>query len=262
VSKRLSLVFFALIAAPGAACAAEERPLTANLSSGWSPPFAFYEGDESSRRSGAGLIHDWYAALEVELGLPIDLRVLPPSRMKLNEAKDDEELRCFNDPAWDSALMASQFDQVAEPHLVVEEALVGLSNAPLITGPEQLDGAVVGTVLGYRYPQMSALFASGRVRREDAPAESNMLEKQLAGRTDYAVLRVLSLRYLQQKDPRWKALRPSPWVVSRTPFHCKVRRGGRVSIEQLTAAQQRLLARGVMRDLLRRYGLESPPAGQ
>ena len=76
---------------------------------------------------------------------------------------------------------------------------------------------------GYRYAGLDARFADGRLRREDAPTELSMGQMVARGRTDYAVMKDLMVRWLSlQPEPSPLA----PWQVEldRTPVYCAVPR--------------------------------------
>lgn len=230
------------------------EPLRVSVSEAWGPPFLLATtGADAPRR---GLIPDWYAVLESELGHPLLVHHAPPSRTKRRARSGEVDLRCFHDPAWEADEPVGLFVDVPQIGLAIEERIVGLAEAPMVSRLDQLTGKRVGTVLGYAYPALEVAFASGDIRREDAPAEMNVLEKQREGRTDYAVARLSTLAWLQQGDPRWRTLRASPWSVSSTPLYCGVRAGGPLDPKRLVAAQQRMVESGELAALLERYGLD------
>jgi ABC-type amino acid transport substrate-binding protein len=51
----------------------------------------------------------------------------------------------------------------------------------------------IGTVLGYIYPELSALADRPAVSRDDAPDDETNFRKLLAGRTDYLLTHALFL---------------------------------------------------------------------
>lgn len=247
-----AVVVAAALGWPGLAPARE--PLRVSVSVAWGPPFLLpSSGGDAPRR---GLIPDWYAALERELGRPLLLQHAPPARTKRRALEGKVDLRCFHHPDWEVAEAPDLFVEVQQVGIVVEERLVGRFDAPLVNGLAELRGRRVGTVLGYAYPPLTDAFARGEVRREDAPAEINALEKQREGRTDYAIVRSSMLAWLQREDPRWQVLRASPWVVSSLPMYCGVRRGGPLDPADLAAAQQRMVDSGALAAILARYAYE------
>jgi hypothetical protein len=108
-------------------------------------------------------------------------------------------------------------------------------------------------VHGYTYRKLEPLLASGKARREDAPGETALLLKQLAGRTDYSVMRTLDFHYLRRNDPRMAALALSPFVVSRFALYCARTKYSVVTLQELSAAQERLLQSGTLEKILQKY---------
>ena len=70
---------------------------------------------------------------------------------------------------------------------------------PLITSLADLSGKPVGTVLGYRYPELESALGHQFVR-EDAPAMESNLRKLIAGRMEYAILEKIMLDYHLRLD--------------------------------------------------------------
>src|SRR5690606_12424343 len=66
---------------------------------------------------------------------------------------------------------------------------------------EQLPTQAVGTVLGYRYPALDALFDQGRLRREDSRNQVLVLQKLQAGRYRHAVSNEFSLLWFNRTLP-------------------------------------------------------------
>ncbi|GAA5175797.1 ABC transporter substrate-binding protein [Niveibacterium umoris] len=236
--------------------AALGQPLHVAVSEGWNMPFARFVRDAGGTRLEAGVIHDWYRALAAELGRPIDFTVLPPMRVDLLVRDEQIDLRCFSSPEWENKDLLQAYQWSDQQILSVEERLVGGPRAATVKRLEDLAGQSIGTVIGYRYPLLEPLFRQQRITREDAPSEAVMLEKQLLGRSDYSVVRALTLEYLQSQDPKWLGLQTSPLVVSSTPLYCLLRRGSGISMAQFDAALANLRRRGTMQQLLERYRLQ------
>jgi polar amino acid transport system substrate-binding protein len=250
---RASLAAILALAEASVAAVAEAAPLRISITEAWGPPFLLSQTSPDAPR--AGFIIDWYGALERELGQPLALSYAPPIRTKRRIRENLVDLRCFHSLEWDAEDDASDYVELAQTGLVIEERLIGPSDARPVATLADLDGRRIGTVLGYRYPLLEPAFAAGQARREDALTELAALQKQREGRTDFAVVRMSMFTWLQQLDSRWAGLSASPLVVARTPLHCGVRRDGALSIERLAAAQRRMVASGELDALLRRYGM-------
>lgn len=246
------MVAGALLCNAAGAAATEAAPLRISVSEAWGPPFLLPQTSPDAPR--AGLIIDWYAALERELAQPLSLSYAPPTRTKRRIRENLVDLRCFHALEWDPEVDAGDYVEVAQTGLIIEERLIGPRDAPPVVALADIEGRRIGTVLGYHYPLLEPAFAAGTARREDALTEITALQKQREGRTDLAVARVSTFAWLQQLDSRWAGLAAFPLVVSRTPLHCGVRRDGALSIDRLAAAQQRMVDSGELEAMLRRYG--------
>ena len=67
-------------------------------------------------------------------------------------------------------------------------------DAPAIAAATELADQSVGTVLGYRYPELKGVLGD-RFQRDDAPDMSANLRKLAAGRVRYAIVDQLTLQY-------------------------------------------------------------------
>lgn len=233
-------------AAPAGGSPSKSPPvLRITVSTGWGPPFLV----PAARGSYRGLIPDWYEALAAGLGRRLVLDYVPPRRVALQASTQD--LRCFGAREWGP--LERGFVETAEPFMTVDEVLAGPADGEVPDPLDRLAGRRIGTVIDYSYPALAADFASGRLQREDAPTEIKMLQKQLQGRSDYVVIRRLTLDYLQRQDPQWRRLQASPVRVSSTHLYCAVREAGSITPAQLATVQDRLLREGQLQRLLARY---------
>ena len=201
---------------------------------------------------GQGIIREWQDALAAQLGRsPVNL-VLPRKRQDQAVAQHKVDLRCFVSPEWLPAGAIADYDWPA-PFLAVEERIVAAAGAAPLQTLDDLDGKTIGTVHGYQYRTLLPLFEAKRARRDDAPSEAALLLKQLAGRTDVSVMRALDFAYLQRRDARLSRLALSPLVVSRFSMYCARTKYSSVTLEELSAAQEKLRQAGVMEKILQKY---------
>jgi len=231
----------------------QAEPLSVAVGDSWAMPFAQITYTRGQGSLTGGIIYDWYQALSKQLQRPIHIKVMPPNRVSLMYKLGQLDLRCFSTPAWSPEEMGSRYRWTAQPLLQIEERLVGLGDLPAIQQIGQLREHSIGTVAGYKYPLLEPLFKQGTVKRDDGPNEMTVLEKQLVRRTDYSVVRNITLQYLQAQDARWRNLQPSPLQVSSTSLYCALRNEAALSQEDLAAAQAALLAQGAMQRITDQY---------
>jgi hypothetical protein len=91
----------------------------------------------------------------------------------------------------------------------IDYVLVGDKNMPPITKQSDLIGKHIGTLLGYRYPEIEYLFEKKLAYREDAPTHDSAILKQKLKRTDYTIVRQTQFRYLQKIDVNFANLMAS-----------------------------------------------------
>ncbi len=195
---------------------------------------------------------DWQDALAKELGRTPVYVLLPRKRQDMAVAQHKVDLRCFVSPDWLTREQGEQYDWPS-PFFDVEERLVGPANGNPVDSLDELAGARIGTVLGYSYRSLEPLFADGRAKRDDASNETSSLLKQVAGRTDFLVMRSLDFEYQQKTDPTLQKLRLTPVVVSRFAMYCARPKYSNVTLRELSIAQTRLLNAGVLDRILARY---------
>jgi ABC-type amino acid transport substrate-binding protein len=218
-----------------------------------SMPFSEFKNTASGRLElTGGIIKDWQDALARELHrTPVNIYY---SRMRQDQAaaSGQVDLRCFVSPEWVPPALRQQYDWPT-PFMHVEERLAGSVGKPQIRSVNELHGKTVGMVLGYRYPALEPLFDRHLANRDNAPNEAGVLAKQLAGRTDYMVVRTLDFYYLQRQNPALGVLQLSPLVINIAPLYCARPKTSQLSLEELVQAQQRLLDAGTMEKILQRY---------
>lgn len=245
-------VIFALAACAGGTAASAQEPLRFLVVDGRSLPMGLIRNTPHGPELADGLIKDWQDALAHELGRrPVHL-VLPRKRQDWAVEGHKVDLRCFVSPEWLTPEIAAEYDWPA-PFMEVEERVIGLADKPPALSMRDLEGKTIGGVHGYTYRKLDALFASGKARREDAPGESTLLLKQLAGRTDYSMMRTLDFQYLRRNDGRMAALALSPLVVSHFAMYCARTKYSEVSLQELSGAQERLLQSGALERILQKY---------
>ncbi|MQA40363.1 transporter substrate-binding domain-containing protein [Rugamonas sp. FT29W] len=216
-------------------------------------PFGLVERGPNARLIlAAGITKDWQDALAKELGRTPAYVLLPRKRQDMAVAQKLVDLRCFISPDWLTSEQVEQYDWPA-PFFDVEERLIGPLNGKPVESIDELSGARIGTVLGYSYRSLDPLFADGRAKRDDASNEMSSLLKQVAGRTDFMVMRTLDFEYQQKTDPTLKGLRLTPVVVSRFSMYCARPKYSSVTLRDLSNAQTRLLNTGVLSGILAKY---------
>jgi len=199
-----------------------------------------------------GYVPDFENALATELGLKAVHVMLSRKRMELPDIQSSIDVTCFVSPSWIGA-SADFYDWGKSPLMSIDYVLVGDKTMPLITTQQELVGKHIGTLFGYRYPEIEHLFEKKLAYREDAPSRYSALLKQKLKRTDYTIVRQTQFRYLQKTDANFASLKESPLIISSTPVYCARIKASQLSQEKFEAALQKLAKEKTLEKLLVKY---------
>lgn len=121
------------------------------------------------------------AALARQLGRPVQYIELPRTRVMQALESGSGDILCSYLPEW----LQGEVDWT-RAFIPISEIVVTL---PRVKPPARLDelrGKRLGTVLGFRYPELEKIIGKDYVR-DDAPSAALSVRKWLAGRFDYLV---------------------------------------------------------------------------
>jgi ABC-type amino acid transport substrate-binding protein len=182
-------------------------------------------------------------ALARRMGRPIRFLSLPRKRMVGALESGDADILCAYVPAW------MQGDVYwSRPFIPTSEVLVSSSRVPAPRTLEELKGKRIGTVLGFRYPEVEQRLGADFVR-DDAPSADLALLKWQTGRYDY----FLAARTMIDKQAQKGAL-PAGYhllVVNEYQSMCAVARHGNVSLDEVNAAINAIEKSGELARIMR-----------
>jgi polar amino acid transport system substrate-binding protein len=124
------------------------------------------------------------------------------------------------------------------------------SEAPHLHGLAELADLRVGTVSGYRYPQLDAALGS-HFLRDDGPTAEHSLRKLLAGRSQYAIVEQLMADFQLRGDPEHR-LRIE-LVVNRFQPQCAFSQRSKLDHAQMKRALDTLIDDGSIDKILAHY---------
>lgn len=228
-----------------AAAHAGEPPLRFSVSDSWGMPMMQIDDG----RATAGILYDLQARLARKVGRRAEQLVLPRLRVQRLLARGEIDVRCYVHPAW---LAEPQRGYVwSVPFMVQQDLIVGRWNAPELR-PERLRGERLGTVLGFRYPRLEPLFASGQLQRDDARTQELALQKLDAGRYRYAVSSHLALDWFNRQQPAGQRLKALQQIAA-DPISCLIRDAADVPTRALLRALVQMKQNGELEAILARY---------
>lgn len=153
-------------------------------------PWAQFKDEKLS----AGLLKDLGELIATRLGRKAKFIIVPSNRVRGVLLGGTADALCYVRPEW----IDGNYNWT--PALIQDGAVVAArSGAPVIHTLADLHNVPVGTVIGYRYPEIETALGQSFVR-EDAPSMESNLRKLVAGRMEYAILEKMVLDYHLRKD--------------------------------------------------------------
>ncbi len=206
-------------------------------------PLAAFEGDEIKD----GIIRDLGIAIARRLGRTARFVTVPRNRLENALAEGQADGVCYTTPAW---LRNAQL-RWSRPLIPNRDLVVGRMDAPVVTATAELAHEPIGTVLGYRYPELEGVLGD-RFQRDDAPDMSANLRKLAAGRVRYAIVDQLTLQY--EIRTALSHFKPgSSLTIASFGAACAFSLKGRVPADELQRSADALLLDGTMDAILARY---------
>ncbi|MDQ0741700.1 ABC transporter substrate-binding protein [Pseudomonas sp. W4I3] len=239
----LWMIATTLLAAPA--------PLRFSISDSWAMPMVHLE----EGRPTQGILYDVMVSLATQVGRPAQFQLLARARLANAMAHGEIDVRCYVAQAW---LGDVPDDYTWSVPLMVQRTVL-ISANPL---PVQVAGLVpqaVGTVLNYRYPLLDPLFADGRLSRDDARSEEQVLQKLVAGRYAYAVSNEWILDRFNQQLPITRRLH-NVAVIEEQHLGCIVRNDPSVPVQQILRTLLRMKQSGEIDAIIQLYTGETAPS--
>lgn len=236
----LAGVLMGVLVAPVAA--APPAPLTMVVDTSAVMPEARIDGTQVLE----GLHADLGEALARRLGRNVRVRALPRKRIGQALERGEADLVCDYQSAWLPGPFA--WSRAFIPDQTV---LVTAATSPAPSGLSSVAGQSVGTVLGYAYPEVEAALGAG-LRRDDAPDAVANLQKLALGRVAHVLTGRRLLDYQRRSGGFTLPVHP-PLVVATVAGQCALSPRSLVTLAELEAAIQALVAQGELTRILARY---------
>lgn len=188
MSKLIALSVL-MLALGAAAAAPPELVMLAPLNH--TMPFAQYHEGELT----GGIMKDIGEELARRLGYKARFLTIPSKRSAISLTHGEADGLCFVMPGW----IDGKFNWT-RPVIPAAGVIAANASAPVIKSVEALAGERVGTVLGYRYPEVDAALGD-QLLRDDAPTVRHSLNKLVAGRSRYAIADQMTVEYHNKQFP-------------------------------------------------------------
>ena len=232
-------------------CLAELPPLRFAIADSWAMPMVRHENGQPTE----GILFDVMQSLALQIGYPAQFQVLARARVQSAMDHGEVDVRCFVTPAW----VGPNADQYlwSEPLLAQRDVLVGTRQRPAPVNLQTLERQSVGTVLSYTYPSLQPLFDAGRLQRDDARSQEQVLQMLIIGRFNYAVSNQWAVDWIN------KDLEPADQLhdvalVQEQKLGCMVRNDPHLPTEKILSTLSAMRQSGEIERIISRYTAPVP----
>jgi polar amino acid transport system substrate-binding protein len=243
VKQAVSLTCHLLCAAFLVCQRADATELVMAISNGSSMPMTDIEDDELR----GGILKEFGDALGAQLHLQPRYLILPRTRVEGALLRGHADLLCDLRPEWLDNQTFLWSDAIISNRMVVATR----SDTPMPNSLNAIAGLRVGTIRGYRYPEVEQL--QPKIVRDNAANDSQNLEKLLRGRFDFVFTNRIYLDYQRKVHLERARLASHDLKITDFDTYCAVRDGGRIGIKELNQAIATLKAHSVIQSILARY---------
>lgn len=174
-------------------CAAQAAPpvMTFLAPANHTMPFAnFQNGDMVG-----GFLKEFGDVLAQRIGYTARYLTVPGKRVPLALSQGEADGVCFVMPNW----IDGKFNWT-RPVIPASGVIVAHTSAPVLGAIRELANERLGTVLGYRYPELEVELG-GTMLRDDAPSVQHSIAKLGVSRTRYAVVDGTTIEYHMKLHP-------------------------------------------------------------
>lgn len=136
------------------------------------------------------------------------------------------------------------------PFITSTALVVARKDAPAVRSLSDLAGKPLGTVIGYRYPEIERTLGR-RFVREDAPNTELNIRKLLVGRMQYATIDQIAFEYRMRQDPSLALRKDVAYATVAT--HCAFSQQSKIPFAQAEHAIDALVQEGSVAAVLNQY---------
>ncbi|MES2324943.1 MAG: transporter substrate-binding domain-containing protein [Pseudomonadota bacterium] len=155
-------------------------------------PFANFQNGEMV----GGFLKDFGDVLAKRIGYTARFHTVPGKRVALALIQGEADGVCFVAHNW----IDGDF-KWTRPIIPATGVIVAHTSAPVINAIRDLANERLGTVLGYRYPELEVALGTAMLR-DDAPSVQHSIAKLGASRSRYAVVDGITIAYHMKLHPQ------------------------------------------------------------
>ncbi len=222
---------------------AHAQPLVVAITDNFAMPYILQGGNKVAAQ---GIVYEMLDELGQRLHLDVHYIVLPRQRLRPALKSGLAHLLPLANPKW----YTDEPDLQWSPVWLEDEDrfVIHTKDRTRLQSIEDMHGKQVGTILGYRYPELE-----GWVVRQDARSLRQNLERLAHQRLDAVIDSAILIRYRLKYDRGFEQLLLTPIVAGHSARHLGLSRLAPVSIEELSQALQSMLDDGTVAEIVARY---------
>jgi polar amino acid transport system substrate-binding protein len=221
-----------------------------SASNSWSRPYAFY--DQNKNLVG-GIIKDLMDEIADQLGKTPEYVTIPRKLVDTASASLKIDARCYVIESW-----------VQDPNIYdwskdlfdIVNVVAFSKEVPPIRKIEDLKGVMLGTVLGYKYPMLDALFENSIIQRSDAGTEESNIQKLVQNHLQYAIVETAEFSWHLKDKDRERFLAKDFFELVRHPVKCAVVKKSSASVKDFDRVIGKLKREGFFDKIFAKYGID------
>jgi len=229
-------------------------PLRMLFTAAGCPPLYLTDPNQPGKLNG-GFIKDFGELLASALGTTVSFVETTRNRVEWRLSEGHADMVCNANPAWYGTAQLLKWTPAIFSRV---EVIVTRTEDWKPRSIDELANHTLGTLLGYRYPQLDPLFSSGSLQRHDEMRLSeNFAQLDLKLIDGLVTTRDEALAYLSHQVNA-AHYRISDFTISRQLSYCAVSPQSKWAIQDINQALAKLQSSGQLTELRKRYNLDSP----
>jgi polar amino acid transport system substrate-binding protein len=194
-----------------------------------------------------GLLKEVGDAIAREMRLKPVYLILPRKRVEGAVTAGQADMLCDTRPEWLDGAFRWSVSVFSNDYIVASSGAT-----PSISSLQALAGVRVGTILGYRYPQVERALGQ-RFLRDEALNDGVNLDKMLNRRHNFMLTNALYFEYQRKVHPRRDEINPLPYKFLQFDSYCALAPQGRYDLVDVNRAIVALRKRGELHAIMERF---------
>lgn len=212
-------------------------------------PWQIYEG-ENTTGIGIEIMHE----VSRRIHFDILFEQLPQNRMLTCFETNQIDLELVSNPIW-----RAEYQDISRYSIsyiqTMDVVMMKTGSGFQPKSVQDFRGKRIGCTLGYAYPEFDPEFKKGTILRENAPNESNSVQKLLLGRLDAILIEKTTGLYWMKQLKIDPAALEVVYEVAKYDIHLRLHRNQESWLPALNEALQAMIEDGTIQKIIEKYTL-------